>query len=376
MYLNLPRFRFLKDPSILPLEITPHPTPLTARLKQSPSYPPTNSCCLRQRKMGLLDTLFSFRGPLTLLLVIFGPSVLPRIHTFWRRRNQPSSQPIPSEPLPITLKALLALNTIYHCLHLYYPPYDLFTANNLPVLAPNALIRRAILGHHSESSPSDPASHPVVELLLQRLQNADNRINYARFGHQPLIECVWCTSPDDYLIYSVPAILAVYVGSAILLGTISLKAVSGESAERRAEKWRSTVGLGLGGLCVADLASRYFWDLRPVQGDCLHVSQRFFPFSHVSFSALPLELNASYQALFMLSAASHSSLSPLCTLTFPSPPLWRIAPLSFPHLLNRSMLSVSQTSPEWPSSEITGFGVWTWCVLRKKRGEPHTSQRG
>ena len=223
--------------------------------------------------MSILDTLSAFRAPITLLLVLFGPSILPRFINFVRRRRQ-SPQPTPiisREPLTATHKALLALHTIYQLLHLYYPPYDLFTTNKLPILAPNALIRRA-LGVSDTSAAAPDSPHPIVELLLQRLQNADNRINYARFGHQTMMECVWCTSPDDYMGYSLPAVLGVYVGAAVLLGLISLTPIAGPSASRRAERWRSTLGLGIAGMCIADLAARYLWDLRPVQGDCLHVS--------------------------------------------------------------------------------------------------------
>lgn len=282
--------------------------------------------------MGILDTLSSFRAPLTLLLVIFGPSLLPRIFNLIRRRNNPTTPITPSEPLSTILKAFLALNTIYSLVHLYYPPYDLFTSARLPILAPNAVVRRAVLA----TSPASPgvtladssASNPVIELLLQRLQNADHRINYARFGHGPLTQCVWCTSSDDFLLYSLPDIISTYAYAAVFLGVISSQAVGGEGAGKRAEKWRNTVGLGIGGFCLADLAARYLWDLRPVQGDCLHVSNALL--------LLTMRLTPSYRAQSIHFEVSRSSLSPWYTLTYPYLRLQKTYPPSSPGLLSRS----------------------------------------
>jgi hypothetical protein len=157
---------------------------------------------------------------------------------------------------------------------LTFPPFDLFVSNRLPILAPNALLRNVLLGPTGVADISDPtATRPLEELLLQRLQNADNRFNYARFGHKPLLECVWCQTPVDFLVYSVPLVLAPYVGEAILIGLMGWNAVGGIDAGTRAAQWRATMGTTLGGMAVAELAARYLWDLSPSKGDCLHVSR-------------------------------------------------------------------------------------------------------
>lgn len=278
--------------------------------------------------MMIIDTVLAYRSPLTLLLVLFGPTVLPRAlnYTLRRLRGQ-HAHPNPSSPRPelsTPLKVFLAVHTLVFLYKLTFPPFDLFVSNRLPIFTPNAILRNVLLGPSNAGDVSDPAaSRPLEELLLQRLQNADNRYSYARFGHKPLLECVWCQTPVDFLIYSVPLVLAPYVGEAVLLGVIGWRTIGGPDAGLRAAEWRTAAGAGLGGMGIADLAARYVWDLSPNKGDCLHVS--FLPDPAVKSDACS-EADASSPAQYIPCDASASCSSRFYTPTFHSPPPARTSP--------------------------------------------------
>jgi hypothetical protein len=218
--------------------------------------------------MSLFALIKSYSPFLTLVIAIFGPSLLPRFLSLLSRKSRPrfSSPKSARAPTPIYLKALLALHSLYQIYTLLSPPYDLFTSNHLPILTSNEKLRLTSLRDTSTST-----LHPLTELLLQRLQSLDNRYHYARFGHQPLLSCVWCTSKLDFLIAAVPGILGVYLIQAGILGIMGWEWVGGMDAARRSERWRSVFGWSLGVLAVGEGMIRYWWDIRAVEGDCLHV---------------------------------------------------------------------------------------------------------
>lgn len=220
--------------------------------------------------MSLLDALSAYKSLLTLLVVIFGPSLLPRLLVYLtqRRHRPPTLQPpTPTPPLPLYAQALLTIHTVYLLLQLFHPPYDIFSNPAIPIFAPNAIVREAL----SRKVPRDPL--PIQELLLSRLQKYDNRLNYARFGHAPLSDCVWCETTEDYALYSLPSALSAYLSEALLLGVLSLRIVGGRAAPLRADQWRTTFGWTISLTCIGECLVRYLYDLNPADGDCLHVSR-------------------------------------------------------------------------------------------------------
>jgi len=213
--------------------------------------------------MTVLDTLRSYSTPLTLVLVIFGPQILNRCLSYIARRNNPTPRQITTPPLSRRLKVFLALHTSYHLSHLLIPPFDLFSTPHIPILAPNDILRSRLL--------RDGGSNALTELLLSRLQNLDNRLIYLRFGHG-VQDCIWCLTPLDYLVASLPDILSRYVLAAGVIMALGSGGLVGSGAERRSERWGG-VGLWvLGLMCIGELGVKYLWDLRISAGDTLHVS--------------------------------------------------------------------------------------------------------
>lgn len=166
----------------------------------------------------------------------------------------------PPRPIPRAAKCLLLVTSLYHLYRLVFPPYDLFIHNNLDILAPNTLLRDA-LGDYS----------PLQDLLLTRLKVLDNRYLYARLGHGPMLECLWCTHALDYFLFAVPCILLPYLCEALVLGVLGWRVVGGPWAERRTERWRGTVAWTLVGAAAAEMGVKWGWEVVAVQGDCAHV---------------------------------------------------------------------------------------------------------
>lgn len=161
-----------------------------------------------------------------------------------------------------TAKCLIFVWSLYHVYLLVFPPYDLFIDNNLDILAPDTHLRAAL---------GDYSSLPLEDMLLRRLKVLDNRYLYARLGHRPLLECLWCTYPVDYFIFAVPRILLPYVCEAVVLGVLGWRVVGGPGAEVRAERWRGMMAWTLLGAAVGEIGVKCGWEVVAVRGDCDHV---------------------------------------------------------------------------------------------------------
>ncbi|WVQ97753.1 hypothetical protein IAU59_004867 [Kwoniella sp. CBS 9459] len=276
--------------------------------------------------MSLLTTLASFQTPLTILFVIFGPSLLPKAIALLRPPPQPQSQHVRSPALPparcsTTLKLLLAAHTLWLVSHLVKPPYNLFTSNQLPILTSNAQLRSALL-RNSGSPASDhtgigdleavfPNIHPLLELLLTKLKVLENRYLYARYGHFALQDCVWCQTSLDYLLFSIPSVVTWYLLEAVFIGALGFDALwkdeavtprlNGQTmgmgmgmdkgapseASRRALRWRSLAGWSLFGAAMAELGVKYGWEVRAVEGDCVHLASTTHTLRTVFLLLLP-----------------------------------------------------------------------------------------
>jgi hypothetical protein len=211
--------------------------------------------------MIVLDTIRAYSTPLTLVLVIFGPQILNRILAYISRSNNPKVVHHSTPPLSRRLRVFLALHTLYHLSHLLIPPFDLFSTPHVPILAPNDLLRSRLQG----------GSNGLTDLLLSKLQNLDNRLIYIRFGHGAVQDCIWCLTPLDYLVASLPDILSRYVLAAGVVTVMGSEGLVGKGAERRAKRWGGAGLWVLGIMCIGELGIKYLWDLGISGGDCLHV---------------------------------------------------------------------------------------------------------
>jgi hypothetical protein len=131
--------------------------------------------------------------------------------------------------------AKTSLFLLAHTLYLLYSiivskPENIFETFRLPVNTP-ADTFRALLIQKSENGSI--ASH--LELLLKRLSSFDMRLLYVRsvlfapcptlsrshpssFGHDAIARCEWCSSFEDFALFSLPAALLAYLGEAGVIG--------------------------------------------------------------------------------------------------------------------------------------------------------------
>ncbi|AAW42821.2 hypothetical protein CND05650 [Cryptococcus deneoformans JEC21] len=224
--------------------------------------------------MWALSMLYRYEIPLAvagLVLVRWLPALL-----------SPRSCPTPPAPAPLPRPAkLLLLLSSLHRLHLLlFPPFHLFTHHNIPILAHNTLLRDAL---ETDNGPS-----PLADLLLARLKVLDNRYLYARLGHRPLLECLWCTRPADYFLFALPSVLWPYLCDAVVLGMLSWRAVGGAWAGRRAERWRGVMAWVLLGAAVGEIGVKWGWDVVAVEGDCVHVAPAIHTVRSLFLLLLPI----------------------------------------------------------------------------------------
>ena len=212
----------------------------------------------------LLSVINTYSGVLTLLAITFGPRVL---HYLVAWRSRPRSPSIPTVPLPLLGKTLLLLHTAWSLLYLLAPPYSLFAS--LPISASNAILRASLL-----RALRAPELGTLHDHLLDRLKSFDNRLAYLRYGHEPLFGCGWCLKPDDYLIYGLAGWMKGYVLEGFILGSLSFGFFGGPESGRRAEQWRSVFAWGLVLGFAGEMAVRWGWELRVVDGDCVKVKPR------------------------------------------------------------------------------------------------------
>ena len=226
-----------------------------------------------------------------------------------------SPSPSPSPPsLPRPAKLLLLVASLHRASLLVSPPLYLFTRHGLNILAPNSRLRDVLSPLHTP---------PLLDLLLARLAVLDNRYLYARLGHQPLLECLWCTRPADYFLFALPSILWPYLCQAVVLGMLSCRVVGGACATRRAERWRGVVVWLLLGAAVGEVGVKWGWDVVAVDGDCVHVS---VVISSIFRSNIYLPILYLYTETFGIACASDT----YHPLFIPSPPSHHIHPPSPP----------------------------------------------
>ena len=231
--------------------------------------------------MGSWASLLSPNSALTYLLVLLLPSI-PSLIGRYRRSGAPTAPHLRQAPAPrrpLRLYLILAIHTLYRIQQLLVPPFNVFTHFHLPITANREYLQASLWRYHStlsgltgRAAHYDPNQLPSNILRFSnRLSNIDYRLLYARYGHEALEGCMWCSSQADFAVVSLPGIVGAYVGVAVLLGLMGWASVGGAGAAGRADRMRGKAGWGLVGAALGEVAVRYMWELRVVEGDCLQV---------------------------------------------------------------------------------------------------------
>lgn len=68
--------------------------------------------------------------------------------------------------------------------------------------------------------------------------------------------------------------LAPYIAALVVIGLLgsNLPWFGGGGGTERGQRWGGLCGWVLGMACVGEIGVKYLWDVRAVDGDCLHVS--------------------------------------------------------------------------------------------------------
>ncbi|RHZ77703.1 hypothetical protein Glove_174g155 [Diversispora epigaea] len=120
---------------------------------------------------------------------------------------------------------------------LYYafwsPPPNMFSS--LKTMPRRSYIREEFLRTKKELSPRE-------EILLDKFQSLENRLVYAAYGEDALMECTYCKDISDYFYFIIPTIIWSYIIMWIILG---ISTMSNNKANMRTYGTIFLVGFGL-----------------------------------------------------------------------------------------------------------------------------------
>lgn len=211
-----------------------------------------------------LAILKAWQGPLTLLAVFFGPSLLKRILSL----RSPTLKSPPSSPLA---KLILLAQLVYTVYNLVYPSYDVFSTPGIKITTPTNTLRPLVAQAVGLTASGNSTGDALYDLLLVRLGNIDARIQYVRWGHGVFLPCAWCRSSSDYALAAIPSVLRPYLFEAILIGMLGWMWVMGPGFQLRLDKYRPVVGWAIVFLGGAEYVARAYWEIWVSNGDCLHL---------------------------------------------------------------------------------------------------------
>lgn len=187
------------------------------------------------------------------LLVIFAPAIYAAVVRYLAARRAPQAQiaPVAKTPFLRALEALIVAHSLFILYKLFYDrPTNIFTDNSVSLTTHPLALRSLFLTRLGKSqattSPEGSVQESILlptdlESLLARLQSAETRLAYVRFGHAAVEACQYCLSSDDFWLFSLPALILSYIRMLAVMG--SLTAIG--SGKRR-WRWRS-VGIVAGG---------------------------------------------------------------------------------------------------------------------------------
>ncbi|KAI8971262.1 hypothetical protein BD414DRAFT_426335 [Trametes punicea] len=190
------------------------------------------------------------------------------------------------QPQLFTLRNALTLLVVVYALSVIYTiivlwPPNVFQRLRIPLTTPSETIRTILL-QHANLPPDTPLPKPL-ETLLTRLSSFDMRTLYVRFGQTVIQDCEYCTTFDEYLIFSAPRIALGYVKAAAVAGLVTIRG-SGH------ERWR-TYAVAL--IVAAFIVEGYWIATTPIgiPRDGLNVfmwHDNLWLIRHLFFLALPL----------------------------------------------------------------------------------------
>lgn len=104
-----------------------------------------------------------------------------------------------------------------------YTP-DLFLAYSAPITIPTTTLRSLIdaapsllpIGFHTLPKQQE------LQALIARLSSYEARRIYLLLGPKPLLDCTFCTKPNDFFWYALPFLLAAYAWRILALGLITV----------------------------------------------------------------------------------------------------------------------------------------------------------
>lgn len=168
------------------------------------------------------------------LLIVFGPFLLPRLVNLFNTARA-TSRSVPIRPTPPKVQHALNLlaGSAAVCLILTLPqfaPENVFlkTQSRLQI-EPSVLFARLRLLR--DLTPTD-------ETLRIKLSSMQNRLVYLAYGPDTLLNCIWCSTGDgndaqNYLLYSLPKIVAPHIFHLGILGLATSSFVGAEGSRFR-----------------------------------------------------------------------------------------------------------------------------------------------
>ncbi|CAG8750766.1 5022_t:CDS:1 [Dentiscutata erythropus] len=148
-----------------------------------------------------------------LLIFISLPFLIDKGREYMRKRelnhNNSKRQRTIFDLLIIYLLAFTILIQIYYAI--WSPPPNIFKSGNISPSASPSIIRTFLLTKNSQLTPTD-------NLLLEKLSSLENRLIYAAYGQEALLECNYCKSVTDYSMFIVPNMVWSYVMMLTVLG--------------------------------------------------------------------------------------------------------------------------------------------------------------
>ncbi|CAG8465959.1 2523_t:CDS:1 [Scutellospora calospora] len=123
--------------------------------------------------------------------------------------------------LIVYLLIFTILIQVYYAI--WSPPPNIFISSNIsPTMSPS-VIRTILLTKNSKLTPID-------NLLLEKFSSLENRLIYAAYGQEALLDCNYCKNVTDYSMFIIPNVAWSYVMMLMVLGISTMA--------RRKSHWR------------------------------------------------------------------------------------------------------------------------------------------
>ncbi|KAM3072459.1 hypothetical protein ACMFMG_009260 [Clarireedia jacksonii] len=190
-------------------------------------------------------------GTIKSLLIFFGPILLPKALSYYRRaRAAPSIHGIPVRPVPapvsrsLTILFLVALIFLLKTLPTFLPP-NLFSLTSSRLQIPTDVLFNRL----STLYPGDLS--PVDDVLRQKFTSLESRLLYLQFGPDVLVHCTFCSpeDPTSYFYYAIPALLTPHLFNLCVLALVT----SGLFTGREGAIWRTTATTSAVGMALLDI---------------------------------------------------------------------------------------------------------------------------